>query len=47
MQNSSQIAPSGKVDRRAAVRWVFDRLLDCEFHETGEFFQVGSFRPFS
>lgn len=33
-------------DRRAAMRWVFDRLLDCELHETGEFFQVGSFRPF-
>ena len=32
--------------RREALRWVFDRLLDCELHETGEFFQAGSFRPF-
>lgn len=33
-------------NRQAALRWVFDRLLDCELHETGEFFQAGSFRPF-
>lgn len=33
-------------DRRAALRWVFDRLLDCEHHEAGEFLRVGDFRPF-
>lgn len=27
-------------------RWVFDRLLECELHEAGEFFQVGKRRPF-
>lgn len=33
-------------DRREALRWVFDRLLDCEHHEAGEFFRAGDFRPF-
>lgn len=27
-------------------QWVFDRLLECELHEAGEFFQVGDHRPF-
>lgn len=33
-------------DRRSALRWVFDRLMDCELHECGEFFRAGDFRPF-
>lgn len=37
--------PDG-LDERGFCRWVFDRLLDCERHETGEFFAVGGFRPF-
>lgn len=37
--------PDG-LDERGFCRWVFDRLLDCERHETGEFFEVGGFRPF-
>lgn len=28
------------------VRWVFDRLLLCELHEAGEFFEVAGRRPF-
>lgn len=28
------------------VRWIFDCLLQCETHETGEFYQVDGFRPF-
>ena len=27
------------------VRWVFDCLLLCEQHETGEFFEVGGVAP--
>ena len=30
----------------AAARWVFDCLLLCEQHETGEFLQVDGQRPF-
>ncbi len=31
---------------RDFVRWVADRLLDCEAHEMGEFLAVDGFRPF-
>lgn len=27
-------------------RWVFDRLLDAERHEVGEFYAIDGFRPF-
>lgn len=37
--------PDG-LDDRQFYRWVFDRLLDCERHEAGEFFNVGGVRPF-
>ena len=37
--------PAG-VDGRALAGWVFDRLLECEAHEAGEFFRWGSVRPF-
>lgn len=33
-------------DEREFVRWVFDRLLDAELHEAGEFFAVDGERPF-
>jgi hypothetical protein len=33
-------------DERAALRWIFDRLLDIERHETGEFLAVDGHRPF-
>lgn len=33
-------------DEAAAVRWVFDRRLDCELHEAGEFFRVAGYRPY-
>lgn len=38
--------PDELADRQALIRWLFDCLLLCELHEAGEFFQVGSFRPF-
>lgn len=34
------------LDGRDFARWVFDRLLDAERHEAGEFFQIDGFRPF-
>ena len=37
--------PDG-LDDRDFYRWCFDRLLDVERHEAGEFFQVDGFRPF-
>lgn len=37
--------PDGFEDREL-VRWVFDQLLLAELHEAGEFFTVGTFRPF-
>ena len=37
--------PEG-VEGRDFIRWVFDRLLDCERHEAGEFFTVAGSRPF-
>ena len=33
-------------DARALARWVFDRLLLCEQHETGEFLTIAGHRPF-
>lgn len=33
-------------DDGMTVRWVFDRLLLCELHETGEFFAVDGHRPY-
>ena len=38
--------PSFYGEPRVFYRWVFDRLLLCELHECGEFFQVGTHRPF-
>lgn len=38
--------PDPPVDDHAFARWVFDCLLLCEQHETGEFFRVDDFRPF-
>jgi hypothetical protein len=37
--------PEG-LDDRAMARWVFDRLLECEQHEVGEFFRWDGRRPF-
>jgi hypothetical protein len=34
------------LDEHEFYRWVFARLLECERHEAGEFFQVGDRRPF-
>jgi hypothetical protein len=31
---------------REGVRWVFDRLLECERHEAGEFFTFDGYKPF-
>lgn len=33
-------------DLRAAARWLFDRLLEAERHEAGEFFALAGERPF-
>lgn len=38
--------PNWDLDGRTPSRWIFDCLLLCELHETGEFFQVGNHRPF-
>lgn len=38
--------PAPVVDGPTFVRWVFDCLLLCEQHETGEFFKVDDVRPF-
>lgn len=38
--------PVAPLTDREFARWVFDRLLLCELHEAGEFFQVGDRRPF-
>lgn len=34
------------LEGREFYRWVYDRLLDCERHETGEFFRVNGQAPF-
>jgi len=34
------------LEGRAFYRWVFDRLCDCERHETGEFFRVNGQVPY-
>lgn len=39
--------PPATYDRRAWIRWVFDRILDIETHECMEFFKVRGDRPFS
>jgi hypothetical protein len=28
------------------VRWLYDRLTDCERHEIGEFYEINGSRPF-
>jgi len=38
--------PDFEADGRTPARWIFDCLLLCEQHETGEFFQIGPDRPF-
>ncbi len=38
--------PDFEADGRTPIRWIFDCLLLCELHETGEFFQVADERPF-
>lgn len=38
--------PEHLTDRKAFARWVFDCLLLCELHECGEFFQIGTEKPF-
>lgn len=38
--------PDGLDDERKFARWCFDRLLDAERHEAGEWFQFGGLRPF-
>ena len=38
--------PADMSDGREFWRWVFRCLLLCEQHECGEFFRVGSHRPF-
>jgi hypothetical protein len=38
--------PDEPMTDRELARWVFDRLLLCELHETGEFFQWDGHRPF-
>lgn len=38
--------PLPDLSGRELVRWVYDRILDVERHETGEFFRVDGFRPF-
>jgi len=34
------------IEGRDLIRWVFDRLLDTERHEAGEFFAIDRRRPF-
>lgn len=34
------------LSEREFARWAFDRLLDCERHETAEFFEFGGQKPF-
>lgn len=38
--------PFPDLEGRELVRWVHERVLDCERHEVGEFFTVGGHRPF-
>lgn len=53
-QNRSQVRttqhmfeiPDDLTDDRTAARWVLDRLLECEQHETCEFFTVDGVAPF-
>jgi hypothetical protein len=35
-----------QLEGRDLVRWVFDRILDAERHEVGEFFTIDGHRPF-
>lgn len=45
-RGTQHMFPLPDVDRAGFLRWVFDRVLDCEFHEAAEFFQAGAHRPF-
>jgi hypothetical protein len=38
--------PDPALPYRDMARWIFDRLLLCELHEAGEFFQLDGLRPF-
>jgi hypothetical protein len=44
-QHQFELPPDGLTDREF-VRWVFDQLLLCEFHEAAEFYTVDGFAPF-
>lgn len=39
--------PAATYDERSWKRWLLDRLLDVELHETIEHFQIGDERPYS
>lgn len=38
--------PDPPLNDREFARWVLDRLLQCEQHETCEFFRIDGFAPF-
>ncbi len=45
-QHQFEMPDGGFADDRELARWVFDCLLLCEQHETGEFFALDGFKAF-
>jgi hypothetical protein len=45
-QHQFEMPAGGFADDRQAARWVLDKLLLCEQHETCEFFTVDGDAPF-
>src|ERR1700719_3080204 len=39
--------PPATFDRRSWQRWLFDRLLEVEWHETMEFFEIDGDHPYA
>lgn len=45
--NHYMIVPPAAFDERAWERWLFDQILLVEQHESAEFFQIGTHRPYA
>jgi len=41
------IVPAASYDRRSWERWILDRLIDIETHETCEFMTIDGTKPFA
>lgn len=41
------LIPAASYNRNSWAAWLFDRLLDVETHEAGEFFKINGIREFA